>query len=339
MYIRYLCTAVICTASLFLGGCFEREEDITVDEHGNTHIQISFDGDIDQYPPVFDLPNDRAWKNISEEIENNQDGGKRLKISAEMNTPYGIDLPDRYNLDDTTNRGLRFPTTVKTYKKGARTFYEFTRRYQSRKYDPYEIYYEDVDKELEEKIFKNGIFNVSQAEQNAYLGQLTPAFHSSQLRIVYDVLGTMVLQNDISQDARRRMLSSAGNKVRTTFTSEKLKEILARMDDKTIDRETARITREIDQIFTSIFEEQMQPDGGRLLNEFKTLLDNERRTRAITDAIGGHAFNILLKMPGQIVFTNGIFSEDSLGTVYWKFSASDLNDCEYVLHAVSVVDD
>jgi hypothetical protein len=47
---------------------------------------------------------------------------------------------------------------------------------------------------------------------------------------------------------------------------------------------------------------------------------------------------ITLEMPGQIVDTNGIFSEESLGTVSWNFPGSALRDCEYIPHAVSVVD-
>jgi Ca2+-binding EF-hand superfamily protein len=310
----------------------------TVDEYGNTLIQISFEGDIDRYPPVFELPNGGAWKNIKQEIEDNKEGGKDLKISAEMNVPYGKDLPDRYNLDDTTDQGLRFPTAVKTYKKGSRTFYEFTRRYQSRKYKPYEIYYDDVDKELEGEIFEKGIFNVPQPKRTAYLSQLTPALHLSQLRTFYDVLGIMVLHNDITQDARKQMLKSAEDTIHETFTHDKLLEILARIDEKTITAEMDSITKEMDHIFISTFETHIRPEDGGLLKEFEKLLENERRTRTITDAVGGHEFHILLKMPGQIVVTNGIPVEDSLEAVYWKFPASALNDCEYVLHAVSVAD-
>ncbi|MBN1570229.1 MAG: hypothetical protein JXA73_20475 [Acidobacteria bacterium] len=337
MNLKYLCAAMICAISLFLSGCIERKEELTIDERGNVSIHTSFSGDIDQYPPVFDLPNGGAWKNIKSEFD--KKGKKGLEASAEMNIPYGRNLPDRYDLNDHSNRGLRFPSTVKRYQKGARTFYEFTRRYQPRKYLPYEIYYETVDKELEEEVFKKGIFSVSPTQRDSYLRQLTPAFHSSQLRIIYDVLGIMVFQNDISQDARRQMLLSAGEKVRQAFPQNRLETTLARVNKSNeVGDEMDEITKEMDQIFISIFKNQIRPDRARLSVKFTQILENERRSRKITDAINEHIFNITLKMPGQIVVTNGIFSEESLGTVSWEFRGSALHDCEYVLHAVSVVE-
>jgi hypothetical protein len=337
MNLKHLCAAMICTTSLFLSGCIERKEELTIDKHGNTKISASFTGDIDQYPPVFDLPNGGAWKNIKQEF--NEDGKKDLDVSAEMNIPYGKALPDRFDLNDHTDQGLRFPSTVKTYKKGTRTFYEFTRRYQPRKHLPYEIFYETVDKELEEEVLKKGIFSVSPMQRDLYIRQLTPAFHSSQLRIIYDVLGNMVLQNDISQDARRQMLLSAGEKVRQAFPQNRLEATLARINKfNEASGEMDQITKEMDQIFLSLFKNQKRPDNAGLLAKFAKLLENDLRTRKITDAIDEHTFIITLKMPGQIVVTNGIFSEESLGTVSWEFRGNALHDCEYVLHAVSIVD-
>jgi hypothetical protein len=338
MNLKCLCTAMICAASLFLSGCIERKEEITIDKHGNTYISTSFKGDIDQFPPVFDLPNGGTWKNIKQEIMK-KENGKDLKVSAEMNIPYGKDLPDRYDLNDQANQQLRFPSTVKTYKKGSRTFFEFTRRYQPRKYRLYEIYYEKVDKELEDEVMKKGIFNVSQTQRDKYLDQLTPALHLSQLRTVYDVLGTMVLQNDISQEARRQLLLSAGENVRKTVTRNKLETILAHLNkDNDGEDEMDQIIKDIDRVFISILKNQTRPDNGVLSAKLAKLLENERHTRKITDAIGGNSFIITLKMPGQIVDTNGIFSEESLGTVSWDFQGSALRDCEYVLHAISVLD-
>jgi len=340
MHIRKYLAAVICIVSVFSSGCFERKEEITLSENGDTFIRTLFEGDTEQYPPIFELPNDGPWEITDRDIKNNKDGSISLKIEAEMTIPYGETLPGHYNLDDRSGLGLRFPSTVKTYKEGKRTFYEFTRRYQSRKYAPYEILYERIDGKLEEKIFENGIFNVPEKDQIQYLNQLVPAFRLSQLRYIYDALGRMVLHNDISQDLRKKMIESARDEISANFTPDRLKQILARIDDdKTLAKEMDSITREVDQIFISVFKKQTQPMEQELLTEFTRLLKNERDTRAVTDALSGHGFQITLKMPGQIVATNGIFNGESLGTITWEFSASALNDCEYVLHAVSVTDE
>jgi len=333
---NYLVTA-ICIASVFLSGCFERKEEITISEKGDAFIRTLFGGDAAAAPPVSELPNKKAWTIKKWETTKNE-GNTELEIDAEMNIPYGKSLPDRYNTDDKTDRGLRFPTSIKTSREGSRTFYEFTRRYQSRKYDPYEIFNESIDEKLEEKIFNEGIFNVTQKEQIQYLNQLIPALRLSQLRYIYDVLGLMVFNNDISQDLRRKMMESARDKVDATFTPHRFKEILARIDEETISREIDLISKEMDMLFASVFKNHIQTDDGNLLNKFSKLLENERQTRAMTDNINGHGFEITLTMPGQIVVTNGIFDGESLDSVSWKFSGNDLNDCEYVLHAVSVAD-
>ncbi|MBN2319442.1 MAG: hypothetical protein JXR49_10215 [Acidobacteria bacterium] len=334
---NYLLTA-ICIASVFFSGCFERREEISINENGDIFIRALLGGDAEEAPQISELPNKGSWKINKWETTTNKEGRMELEIDAEMNIPYGESVPDRYNTDDKTDRGLRFPTTIKTYRKGSRTFYEFTRRYQSRKYNPYEIFNESIDGNLEKKIFDEGIFNVSQKEQTQYLNQLIPAFRLSQLRYIYDVLGLMVFNNDMSQDLRTKMMESARDKVDTTFTPDRFKKILARINEETISKEIDLVTKEMDMLFASVFKNHIQTDDGNLLNKFTKLLDNERQTRAMTDNINGHGFEISLTMPGQIVVTNGIFDGESMESVSWKFSGNDLNDCEYVLHAVSVLD-
>jgi len=159
MHIKNLFVGVICTVSLFLNGCFDRKEKIAIDHNGNTTINTSITGTTEKYPPLFKLPIDDPWKIIKQEIKKNKEGETEIEIISEMDIPYGEILPDRYDFKDEADQGLRFPSTLKIYKKGNRTFYEFTRRYKSRKHNPYEIYYESIDKELEEKILDvQGIF-------------------------------------------------------------------------------------------------------------------------------------------------------------------------------------
>lgn len=336
MQLKCLGMALIGVTSVMLSGCIERKEELTIDTHGNVAIHTAFYGDLDAYPPVFDLPNGGAWKNIKREFDK---GEKDLSVTADMDVPYGRKLPDRYDLNDRSGQGLRFPSTVKTYRKGSRTFYEFTRRYQPRKHLRYEIYYEAVDKELEAGIFKKGIFNVPAAQRDTYLRQLTPAFHASQLRMLYDVLGVMVLQQDITQDARREMLASAGYRVRQAFPQSRLETILARVNRlNEASGEMAQVTKEMDQIFLSVFNGKIRGHNAMLLAKFTRLLKDDRRARSITEALNEHVFKIKLKMPGQIVETNGIFSEESLGMVSWEFQGSSLHDGEYILRALSVVD-
>ena len=338
MHIRNYLAAVICMTSVFLTGCFDRKEEITVNENGDTFIHALFGGDAEEAPQASELPNKDSWKINRWETTTDKDGKTELEIDVEMNIPYGETLPDRYNLDDKNDVGLRFPSAVKSYRKGNRTFYEFTRRYQPRKYNRYEVFYEHVDKKLEDRIFEKGIFNVPLQDQVQYLNQLIPAFRLSQLRYIYDVLGLMVLHDDISQNLRKNMMNSARERIGSDFTPERFKEILARVDEKTIAGEMDRITKEVDRIFVSVYREHIEADQIGTLSTFTELIEKERRARAVTDNIYGQTFEITLKMPGQIVVTNGIFDGEALGTVSWQFSGSNLNDCEYVLHAVSVVD-
>ena len=162
--------ATACIAAMFLSGCFTRTEEITVDENGNSTITTSFEGEEEQYPPVYALPLDDPWEILEREISKTEDGKTKIIVTSRMSVPYSKKLPDRYNFKDETDLDLRFPSDIKITRKGNRTFYEFTRRYQSRKYFPYNFYYEDkIDKKLEEKIFEVGIFNVSKDERTQYL--------------------------------------------------------------------------------------------------------------------------------------------------------------------------
>jgi hypothetical protein len=56
MNVKHALMLTICTAALFLSGCFNREEEIIISENGDTRIKASFEGTVEQYPPVFGLP-------------------------------------------------------------------------------------------------------------------------------------------------------------------------------------------------------------------------------------------------------------------------------------------
>ena len=272
MHIKNLFVGLICTFSLFLNGCFEREEKIAIDHNGNTTINTSIKGTTEQYPPLFKLPNNDPWKIIKQEIKKNKEGETEIEIISEISIPYGEMFPDRYDFSDETDQGLRFPSSVKMYKKGDRTFYEFTRRYQSRKHIPYESYYESIDKELEEKILEVGIFNVPEDDRIKYIDQFTTAFYASESRFLYDVLGLMVLDNDIGQGAREKMLKTAMEELHEQFSTDRFLKILALVDENAIDTKFSLAKEEVDPLFTSIFKDYIQPDNNGLLKKFAKFL-------------------------------------------------------------------
>ena len=234
---------------------------------------------------MSELPNKGSWKINKWETTTDKDGETELEIDAEMNIPYGETLPDRYNLENKNDMGLRFPSAVESYRKGNRTFYEFTRRYQPRKYNRYELFYERVDKKLEDKIFEKGIFNVPLEDQVQYLNQLIPAFCLSQLRYIYDALGLMVLHDDISQYLRKNMMNSARERIGADLTPERFKEFLARVDEKTIAGEMDRITKEVDRIFISVYKEHIEADESGSLSTFTELLEAGRQGRTLSSPL------------------------------------------------------
>lgn len=335
-HIKTLFIATTCIAAVFLSGCFTRKEEITIDENGNTTITTSFEGEEDQYPPVYALPLKDPWEITKREIKKDENGKTEIMITSRMSIPYGKKLPDRYDFNDKTDLGLRFPSDVKITRKGSRTFYEFTRRYRPRKYLPYHYFYENlIDKKIEEKVLDVGIFNVSEKDRKLYLDQLTRAFLLSEIRVFYDVLGFMVFENDIEPSAREELYKAASEQMHSSFTPDGFKRILAGNE---IDREYAKIKTELDRIFTTLVENHTPSNKAAVVKRFSQLLESERRTNQITEAVNGHDFEVSIKMPGQIVVTNGLLEGTDFGKVIWPFKGSDLDDCEHVLHAISVVD-
>ena len=78
-----------------------------------------------------------------------------------------------YSTRSDASAHLRFPTSLRTWTEGGRTFYEFKRTYEARRWRRLaNATLVTEEKQLEERILEDGIFAASPDDRVAYLDLL-----------------------------------------------------------------------------------------------------------------------------------------------------------------------
>jgi hypothetical protein len=321
---------------MMLSGCFFDHEEIRVDPDGHATIMAHVEGDREEFNQAVALPSEPTWQIIEKGIDT--DDSESIKMLAKLEIPYGEPFPDSYVPRNSINHeiDLLFPTELKFWREGNKTFYEFKRTYKARKFARYN--YDEIDKDLEKKVLEKGVFGVSEQERQKYLQQLQLAFVYEQVNILADVFGAMVLEGNLTVKEKQQMEKKARQIAGEIVTPEKLSDNFKKNKDSikvTIDRwqnEIFKITERDYRLLKGIPENQSMPN-------FNLTLERIRREYDITKIIEDRNYSVLLYLPGEVVRTNGKTDpEEEPGAVYWEFDGYDLQDKDIPLYALSVIE-
>lgn len=325
------------TVILAITGCIDRTEEITIAENGETTILAKFEGEGEGFKPPVALPSAPEWTYLTDTANFDRD---RIDFKAEIVIPYGQPLPETYakvkNGEDNIN--LRFPTEVKYWRDGNRTYYEFKRTYQARKYIRYNYMAdEEMDKELEKRVTDEGIFNLSEEDRQRYISKLADSFTYFHYMIFSDVLGELVMNRTIFASIKKTLEKKARTHIEGIITPELVLDILGRDDDEmseAIDELNVRVENEIVQLYKKEI-------GGsdKTKNErFEEVLEKTKTDYEITQKLGASQFVVLVIMPGEIISTNGLTDPDEPFSVGWIFKGSEMHDKNIPMYALSVVE-
>jgi hypothetical protein len=320
--------------------CFDRTEEITVDPDGTTTIVAEFKGDESGFRPPVALPSEPEWTILRREIDSSDTGSIKIELEAKLVMPYGTPLPSTYARPDAANRdvNLQFPTEVRYWTEGKRTFYEFTRTYVARKYDCYH-YAEKVawDQELENRVLEKGIFEVSEEDRAKYLDQFGAAFGYVHWRFLWETLGALIRRGEIAASTGTDIETWAASYIESVVTPVRMLGIAGK-DDDSIGEELDRLKEELHHQFTRYFSSVVGPDRAEAQRSYTELFQMVTLDYDVTEALGSHDFGVGLNLPGKVIETNGHIDPEELATVQWYFEGEDLHDKDIRLYALSVVE-
>ena len=332
---------LLATCALLLCGCIEREETIVVDAEGAAALEIRFEGDSKDFGPEVALPAAPEWTLKDRRVDTNQNGTAQLHLTAVRSVPYGRPLPHTFARtgDPYAERQLQFPGEIRMWQEGARRFYEFRRTYKARDHRRYNgpdgI---GPDKELEERVVDQGIFNVSEKDRETYLESLHMQLVWRLFFEAQDALGIMLESGDLSAEQKRAAEAMCLTMLEDVLQADTLLEIL-RLDDEALemaydgllDRTRARIA--------GLVETAVGQEARSERSPFQAAYHGVIHGYRVTDALDNQSFKVEVEMPGEIVATNGFTDPESPGKANWEFQGKDLHDCDLPIYVRSVLDD
>jgi hypothetical protein len=326
---------ILCT------GCLERTDEITVAKDGTTTIVAIFDGPLGQFSLAASLPSSPDWEVLEEKVDSSDSDKPRKRLVVNKLIPYGQPLPESYASPGTPEyeTSLRFPTEIKMWREGNRTFYEFNRMYEARRHGRFNaVKGFEEDRELESRIADSGIFQVSEEDRTRYLSQLSTYSRFRYLGFLSEALGKLLTEGAITPSKKQDIEHVAFDWLKEKFVPDTILAVLSLEDDQ-IDREVNRLHREVFQRLVSIHRDQAAVRAGTdrdRLAEVFAQLDLETET---TEAMDPHNFEISLRMPGELISTNGLISPEERDLVTWKFKGNELHDRSIPLYALFVLED
>ncbi|UCG62343.1 MAG: hypothetical protein JSV52_03395 [Candidatus Zixiibacteriota bacterium] len=335
--LRSLLGVIIMTA-LVCVSCLERRETITVDETGKTTIRAEFDGTEESFATPIALPSEPEWTVISKEVNPGQ-GETRIKLTAEKVVAYGEPLPATFAARDSVpSVDLRFPTEVKLWSEGNRTFYEFKRTYLTLPFGGINMTEDALwDQDLEDRILDQGIFNVSEEDRSRYIDEYSSSFGHLQWRFAWSALGQMVRRGDISASVKSAVNKRTFEYTEGAVTPVRILGILGKEEDS-IGLALENLKTELRGSYIRIFADAVGPGKENLPTTFSGSLDSVILDYDITKMLEAQQISVTVNLPGTVIECNGLVDPDEPGSVGWLFMGADMRRANIPLYALSVVE-
>lgn len=325
--------------ALLCAACLEHEEVITVAPDGSTEIVAQITGDYDQYTADdLLLPQQPQWTVLEQRIDSTGDK-RKLTYRASLFVPSGSPLPESFAKRENPyyDLSLRFPTQVKVWTEGNRTYYEFRRTYQARRFSALDVTEIPIlwDQELEERVLDSGLLNINQQDRRQYLDQLVSAFSLRLWRLHRDALGDLVRAGSVSDTTFLRLTEEVAGYLEETITPELALDL--------IQLEEIQVERALDSIETTVsrrFQQAVHTAvGGKtlLLRQYEESIKRTKMDYALTQKLDSREMSIELNLPGTIISSNGIVVPEEPGRANWWFRGDKLHDADLPLYALSVV--
>jgi len=329
-------------ALLVASGCIERTDTIHVHEDGSTVITSVFTGEIGDFSDAIALPAEPEWKIVQNYVDSSissiGSNKPQRHLTATLKVPPGKPLPETFAAADDPDRDLhlQFPSEVRHWSEGTRTYYEFKRTYRARRFGCYNLAGSELwDQDLEDRVLDKGIFEVSQQDRDSYLEQYVTAYGYLQWRMLWQALGDLIKTGQLRDSTRTAIDSAAMTYLEENITSTRLLAILSLDEEKQgpqVDSMTAETEQALEEFVAAAV------GRGELLAKFRASIDRVRADYRTTEALGGQSFAVNLRMPGTIVDANGLVDPGRANEVRWEFNGDDLHDRDLPLYALSVLE-
>jgi hypothetical protein len=330
--------ALACTPLLFLVGCLERVETITVNPDGSALLSGEFRGTPDDFKKTADaLPENGSEWAVTERTDKDVDGKPRIVRVATLQVPAGVGLPSSYAApgDARAATTLQFPTTLKTSRSGPNTYYDFARTYPRRDEARFRYHEKTLTETDEFKKIKDADPAALTVEQRTTLVRTLVKVEAFKKVDTIEAAAAALEADgswpqEIGLTLRRAALDYAER-----FNIARAMEMLAQgpseARDAAIGAETAVFTDGLHRAVGDTLAKLNVTEDQRL--RFIDAAKKAMTMRAATEDLSDERWEVRVRLPGTIAASNADRVEN--GLLIWEFSAQAFFDRDHSLRATS----
>ncbi|MCZ6835560.1 MAG: hypothetical protein O7G85_07285 [Planctomycetota bacterium] len=348
---KNMCLGITALGLIFLTGCIERKEHLTIREDGSVKIEVEHTSNSwdemymgDAWPRL-----EAGWLAL-DDSRREDDGTESFTLKAEAIFPPDLELPSHYEIDKDPFPGTstRFPTQLLIERRRDGLYYHFKRTYLPREW----AYIGKIREEIEAR-FQEDEEEFDSAREFA-MQTLEPVIAQSEQQREMEMIKALTEFETIKlEHFTQRALHDAVPKApqdvfliaRQTLREQaalidfdRIAQLLAQPDDEMRERMLEDEVREYEQRTTNALEMALLGRGrlgGSEVRAFFTRLEWHREYYRITEELADDVFMITVAMPGEIVAHN---ADDLDGNeVTWELSGDQFRDREVTLMVTSRV--
>lgn len=326
---------VLAAAALAIGGCLERKETIRITPLGGVHVELQYSGEPQQLDTADALPSTEAGWSVQRSTSRENDGKEKVTLTASRNFEPREELPANYaaKRDPDAELYLQFPTSLQIDRRPDAVYLHFHRVYTPRAW-AYVQFWQDqfVDDDIEKRAEKP-VEEMNPEDRERIVQAFAGFEFFKQLEHLQEAVRR--LEDPLPQDVWLAARASVLAMLEDTDWAAMVAELMAAPKDERdtqFEQASRKLLDESRRAFMNALAQRgvAEEQVGRLQAAFERA---ERRYK-ITAETGGHAFQIRVHMPGDVVAHNADKIDDD-GAAVWEFDGQAYRDRAYELMITS----
>lgn len=326
-------------------GCVERSEVITVARDGSVIIELEHEGSEEELTTGDAMPSIESGWNVVRSTKKDGDQVKHILTTRRRFAPRE-ELPRTFAAPNDAQAGLYldFPTTVRMERRPDGMYYYFHRVYTPRRW-AYVQHWQDAF--IDDDIRKLGEKPAEELTPEEQL-QIAQAFARVEALKQLEFTKIAMAKSHPDLPVERRLI--ARRALIDVYTeNDDLERIFELCEDLPDEERGSCFDEQAERLLAkgyAAFVESLQRDtdlSDAQVARFQQAYERAKRYYEITDALGGHSFEIAVRMPGVIVAHNAFGDEveeeeNGMSNVAFQFDGKAFRDRALEMIVVSRVE-
>ena len=184
---------------------------------------------------------------------------------------------------------------------------------------------------------QDGIFEVSQQDRDAYIGQIVESYQYFHWCVLSDALGELVRRGTLPGAMKHFIEQQAESTVVSILSPERGLAIIG-IEGEALEDELDKLDQQILVGFSKLYASHTADSGYAKPAQFESAYGDLMYEYDITERLDGVDFLVTIALPGEVIKTNGISDPEYPGAVLFEFKGGDFHDSDRPLYVLTVLE-